>query len=101
MSGNIIWLDKNYGTWKGLKTNIIKLEEDYVYDSDEFGRDDKDIENFVIQPDVQSIIVEEKPIICSALRKTQTFYNDAPEATTIPLSLKFGRELNLADSGRE
>ena len=28
MSRDFIWLDKNYGTWKGLKTNIIKLEED-------------------------------------------------------------------------
>ena len=41
LSRDVIWLDKNYGIWKGLKTNIIKLEEYDVDDPGEFGRDDK------------------------------------------------------------
>ena len=73
LSRDFIWLDKNYGTWKGLKTNIIKLEEDGVDDPGEFGRDDKNDEHFEIQPDVQPIIVEENPAVRAALRKLQTF----------------------------
>ena len=74
------------------------------YDVDypgEFGRDDKNDEIFEIQPDAQAIIVEEKPAVCNALRKLQTFYNDAPAATTTPQSLRSGRELPQADSVRE
>ena len=41
LSRNVTWLDKNYGTSKGLKTNNIKLEEDSIDDPVEFGRDDK------------------------------------------------------------
>ena len=32
LSRNVTWLDKNYGTWKGITKNIIKLEEDDVDD---------------------------------------------------------------------
>ena len=46
LSRDVTWLDKNYGTWKGLKTNIIKLEEDEVDEPGEFGRDDKNDEIF-------------------------------------------------------
>ena len=98
---NVTWLDKNYGTWKGLKTNIIKLEEDDVDDPGEFGRDDKNDEIFEIQPDVQPIIVEEKPAVRTALHQLQTFYNDTPAANTKPQSLRSGRKLPQADSGRE
>ena len=45
---DVTWLDKNYGTWKGLKTNIIKLEGDNFDDPGEFGRDDKNDEMFGI-----------------------------------------------------
>ena len=55
---DVTWLDKNYGNWKGLKTNIIKLEEDDVDDLGEFGRDDKNDKISEIQSDVQPIIVE-------------------------------------------
>ena len=68
LSRDITWLDKNCGTWKGLKKNIIKLEEDDIDDPGEFGRDDKNDEIFEIQTDVQPIIVEEKPTVCAALR---------------------------------
>ena len=64
-----IRLDKKYVTWKGLKTSFIKSEEDDVDDPGEFGRDDKNDENFEIQPDVQPIIVEENPAVRAALRK--------------------------------
>ena len=43
---DVTWLDKNHGTWKGLKTNNIKLEEDYFDDPSEFGRDGKDDDFF-------------------------------------------------------
>ena len=91
LSRDATWLDKNYGTWKGLKKNIIKLEEGDVDDPSEFGRDDKNDEIFEIQPDVQPLIVEEKPAVHTALHKLQTFYNYAPEATTTPRSLRYGR----------
>ena len=68
LSCDVTWLDKNYGTWKVLKTNIIKLEDDGVDDTCEFGRDDKDDENFEIQPDPQPIIFEENPAVHAALR---------------------------------
>ena len=58
LSRDVTWLDKNYGNWKGLKTNIIKLEEDDVDDLGEFGRDDKNDKISEIQSDVQPIIVE-------------------------------------------
>ena len=58
LSRDVTWLDKNYGTWKFPKTDIIKLEEDYVDDPGEFGRDDKNDELFEIKPDVQPTIVE-------------------------------------------
>ena len=48
LSRDVKWLNKKYYTWKGLKTNIIKLEEDDVDDPGEFGRDDKDDEIFEI-----------------------------------------------------
>ena len=32
LSRNVTWSDKNYGTWKGITKNIIKLEEDDVDD---------------------------------------------------------------------
>ena len=86
---------------KGLKSNIIKLEKDDFDDPSEFGRDDKDNENFEIQPDSQPIIFEEKPAVCATLNKIQTFYNDAPEATTMSLRLWSGRELPQEDSVRE
>ena len=101
LSRDVTWLDKNYGTRKGLKTNIIKLDEDDVDDTGEFGRDDKDDEIFETQPDVKPIIVEEKPDVCAALRKLKTFYNDTPSATTTPRSLRSEWELPQADSGRE
>ena len=91
LSRDVTWLDKNYTTWKGLKANIIKLEEDDVDEPGEFGRDDKNDEIFAIQPDVQPITVEEKPAVSAALFKLQTFYNDVPEATTKPCILKSGR----------
>ena len=100
LSPDVTYLYKNHGTWKGLKTNIIKLEEDDFDETGEFGRDDKDDENFELQPDVQSIIVEEKPAVCDALHKLQTFYNDAPAAITTPRRLQSVRELHQADSGR-
>ena len=98
---DVTWLDKNYGTWKGVKTNIIKFEEDDVDNPGEFGRDDKNDEIFETQPDVQPIIVEENPAVCAALRKIQKFYNTAPAATNTPRSLQYRRELYQADSGRE
>ena len=54
------------------------MEEDDVDDPGEFGRDDKNDETFEIQPDIQPIIVEEKPDVCAELRKLQTLYNDTP-----------------------
>ena len=93
MIHDVTWLGKNYGNWKGLKTNIIKVDEDDFADLGEFGRDDKDDKFFEIQPDVHPIIFEEKPTVCAALRKLQTFYNKAPLATTDPRRLKSGREL--------
>ena len=101
LSCNLTWLDKIYGTWKVLRTNIIKLEEYDVDDPGEFGRDDKDNENFEIQPGFQPIIVEEKTSVCTALHKLQTFYNYAPEATTMPQILQSRRELPQEDSVRE
>ena len=56
---------------------------------------------FGIQLDVQPTIFEEKPSVCAALRKLQTFLNDAPAATTTPRRLQHGRELTPADSGKE
>ena len=41
LSCDVTWLDKKYGTWKGLKTNSIKLGEEDIDDPGEFGRDDK------------------------------------------------------------
>ena len=41
LSRDVTWLDKKYGTWKGLKTNSIKLGEEDIDDPGEFGRDDK------------------------------------------------------------
>ena len=78
LSRNVMWLDKNCGTWKGLGENIIKLKEYEFDDPGEFGRDDKDHEFFEIQPDIQPIFFEENPDVRAALRKLQTFYNDAP-----------------------
>ena len=98
---NVTWLDKNYVIWKGLKTNIIKLKEDNVDDPGEFGRDDTDDDFFEIKPDLQPIIVEEKPTVHAVLRKLQFLNNDTPEATTTPQSLRFGRELPQAESGRK
>ena len=66
LSRDVTWLDKKYGTWKGLKTNIIKLEEYDFDDPGEFGRDDKDDENFEIQPYFHPIVVEENPSVCAA-----------------------------------
>ena len=76
------------------------MEEDDVDDPGEFGRDDQNDEIFEIQPDVQPIIVEEKPDVCAELRKLQTVNNDAPSATTTPRSLQYGRELPQEDPGR-
>ena len=45
---DVTWLDKNHGTWKGPKTNIVKMEEDDFDDTGEFGKDDKDDGNFEI-----------------------------------------------------
>ena len=76
--------------------------EEYDFDDPgEFGRDDKDDENFEIQPDPQPNIFEEKPAVHAALRKLQTFYNDTPEFTTTHRSLRYGRDLTQAKSGRE
>ena len=75
------------------------MEEYDVYDPGEFRRDDKNDEIFEIQPDVQPIIVEEKPAVCAALRKLQTFQNDSPSDTTTTRRLRSGRELPQADSG--
>ena len=98
---NVTWLDKNCGAWKYLKTNIIKLEEDDNDDPGEFGRDDKDDEIFEIRPDVQPIIVEEKPAVCAALRKIHTFCNDSPADTTTPQSLRSGREFKQTQEGKK
>ena len=98
---NVTWLDRNYGTWKSLNTNIIKLEEDDIDDPGEFVRDDKDDEKFKIQPDVQPIIVEEKPAVCAALSKLQMFPNDTPAATTTPRSLRSGREFKQTQEGKK
>ena len=69
LSCNVTWLDKKYCTWKGLKRNIIKLEEDDFDDPGEFGRDDKNGEIFVIQIDVQAIIVEQNLDVRASLHK--------------------------------
>ena len=98
---DVIWLDRNYGTWKGIKTNTIKVEEDDFDEPGEFGRNDKDDEIFEIQLDVQQIIFEENPSVHASLRKLQTLYNDAPAATTTPQSLRSGRVLPQVDSVRE
>ena len=71
MSLNVKWLDKNNSTWKGIKTNIIKSEEDNFDDPGEFGRDDKDDKSFESRPDVQRIIVEEKLAVRAAFSKLQ------------------------------
>ena len=73
------------------------MEEDAVDDPGKFGRDDKNDIFLKIQPDIQPIIVEEKPDVCAALQKLQTFYYDATSATTTPRSLQSGRELTQAD----
>ena len=52
LSRNVIWLDQNNGIWKGIKTSIVKMEEDEFDDPSKFGKDDKDDEIFEIQPDV-------------------------------------------------
>ena len=71
LSRNITWLDKKYDTCKGFKKNIIKSEEDNFDDPGEFGRDDKDDKSFESRPDVQPIIVEEKPAVRAAFSKLQ------------------------------
>ena len=77
------------------------MEDDDFDDHGEFRRDDKDDEIFDIQPYVQRIIVEEKSAVHGAFCKIQTFYNDAPEDTTTPWRLIFGRDLPQLDSGSE
>ena len=63
---------------------MIKLKEDDVDEPGVFVRDNKNNENLEIQPDVQPITVEEKPAVCAAFCKLQTFFNDTKSSTTTP-----------------
>ena len=52
-SRDVQWLDKSYGDWKGLKTNVTHIEpvaDDEDDDDPQFGREDQDAEEIEVPP---------------------------------------------------